>query len=42
MKITNDFISPLLSRGAWIKILEPEWLAEEIRQIHLEAAEMYK
>ena len=41
MKITTDFISPLLSRGAWIKILEPEWLAEEVRNIHIEAAAIY-
>ena len=42
MKITNDFISPLLSRGAWIKILEPEWLADEVKLIHLSAADLYK
>ena len=41
MKITNDFISPLLSRGDWIKILEPEWLADEIKLIHQAAADMY-
>ena len=39
---TADFFSPLLSRGATLKVLEPEWLAEEIRSQHLAAVEMYK
>lgn len=39
---TSDFWTPLLSRGAAIKVLQPQWLAEEIRGIHLEAAKLYE
>ena len=39
---TSDFWTPLLSRGAAIKVLQPEWLAEEIRRIHREAANLYE
>ena len=36
-----DFFSALLSRGATIKILEPETLADEIRTLHQKAVELY-
>ena len=39
---TSDFWTPLLSRGAAIKVLQPQWLAEEIRGIHREAAKLYE
>ena len=39
---TADFFSPLLSRGAAIKVLSPQWLADEIKQLHQAAAELYK
>ena len=39
---TADFFSPLLARGAAIKILEPQWLADEIRDLHQSAFELYK
>ena len=39
---TADFFSPLLSRGAAIKVLEPQWLADEIKQLHQAAVELYK
>ena len=39
---TADFFSPLLARGAAIKILEPQWLADEIRTLHQAAFELYK
>lgn len=42
MSPTADFFSPLLSRGAAIKILEPAWLAEEIRSQHKAAFELYQ
>lgn len=35
---TSDFKAHLLSRGRWLKVLHPAALAEEIRQLHLEAA----
>ena len=39
---TADFYSPLLARGSAIKILEPQWLAEEIKRLHRESFELYK
>lgn len=39
---TADFFSPLLSRGAAIKVLSPQWLADEIKRLHQAAAELYK
>ena len=39
---TADFFSPLLSRGAAIKVLQPQWLADEIKQQHRAAVELYK
>lgn len=39
---TADFWTPLLSRGAAIKILQPQWLADEIKRLHLEAAKLYE
>lgn len=38
---TADFIGPLLSRGIFIKVLEPQWLADEVRNQHLAAAALY-
>ena len=39
---TADFWTPLLSRGSAIKILQPQWLADEIKRQHLEAAKLYE
>lgn len=39
---TADFYTPLLSRGPAIKILQPLWLAEEIKKQHLDAAKLYE
>ena len=39
---TTDFKGKLLSRGAWLKVLEPQWLADEIKQWHEESANIYK
>ena len=39
---TADFYSPLLARGSAIKILEPQWLADEIKRLHQESFELYK
>ena len=39
---TADFFSPLLSRGAAIKVLEPESLANDIKALHQEALDRYK
>lgn len=42
LRISNDFYTPLLSRGPNIKVLQPQWLADEIRQKHLKAAGLYE
>ncbi len=42
LRPTADFWTPLLSRGAAIKVLQPQWLADEIKRIHQEAAKLYK
>jgi hypothetical protein len=42
MRPTIDFSAHLLSRGCQIKVLSPAWLADEIHDMHLEAAVMYE
>ena len=42
LRISSDFYTPLLSRGPNIKVLQPQWLAEEIRQQHLKAVGLYE
>ena len=42
LRPTADFITPLLSRGAAIKVLSPEWLAQAVKQGHLDAARLYE
>lgn len=42
LRPTADFFSPLLSRGPAIKVLEPESLAKDIREMHQAAANLYK
>lgn len=39
---TADFWTPLMARGSAIKILHPQWLAEEIKNLHLQAAGLYE
>ncbi|MCQ2154152.1 MAG: WYL domain-containing protein [Bacteroidales bacterium] len=39
---TADFFSPLLSRGPLIQVMEPQWLADEIKRQHLGAAGRYE
>ena len=41
LRISNDFYTPLLSRGPNIKVPQPQWLADEIRQQLLKAAGLY-
>lgn len=41
MRPTIDLSAHFLSRASQVKVLSPQWLAEEIRDMHLEAAEMY-
>ena len=42
MRPTFDFSGYMLSRGAMAKIISPQWLADEIYNMHLDAAEMYE
>ena len=42
MRPTADFKGQLMSRGAWLKVLEPAWLAEEICQWHEDAIKKYE
>ncbi len=42
MRPTIDFSGHLLSRGNQIKVLTPQWLADELHDMHLEAALMYE
>ncbi len=42
LRPTADFFSPLLARGASIKILEPQWLADEIKEQHCSAMKLYE
>ena len=42
MRPTIDLSGHLLSRGNQIKVLTPQWLADEIRDMHLEAAALYE
>lgn len=39
---TADFWTPLMARGTTIKILQPQWLADVIKKMHLEAAKLYE
>ena len=42
LRPTMDFKGQLLSRGAWLKVLEPQWLADEIREWHEDSAKIYE
>lgn len=42
LRPTGDFITPLVARGSYIKVLEPQWVADAVRDAHLIAAELYK
>ena len=42
MRPTIDFSGHLLSRSNQIKVLSPQWLADEIHDMHMEAALMYE
>ena len=41
LRPTADFLSPLLARGPAIKIIEPESLANEIKELHQAAVKLY-
>ena len=41
MRPTRDFCSYIMSRGAMLKVLSPQWLAETLRAMHQDAYLMY-
>lgn len=42
LKPTLDFSGKLLSRGEWIEVLEPEWLRNDIVEMHRNALKRYE
>ena len=42
MRPTIDLSAYFMSRGSQVKVLSPQWFAEEIYNMHLEAAQMYE
>ena len=42
LRPTADFLTPLLSRGCVIKVLQPQWIANEIKRLHQEAVKLYE
>jgi len=42
LRPTPDFISFLVGRGADLKVIEPKHLADEVKQMHMQAIETYK
>ena len=42
LKPTSEFKAKLLSRGEWLEVLEPQFLADEIVEWHQKAIERYK
>ena len=41
MRPTVDFSAHLLSRGGWIKVVSPQWLADEVHKMHMDAVAVY-
>jgi predicted DNA-binding transcriptional regulator YafY len=42
LRPTADFKAYLASRGQWLIVMSPKWLAEEVVQIHREGIEKYQ
>lgn len=41
LRPTLDFISFLVGKGPWVKVLEPSWVRDQVAEIHRESLEMY-
>lgn len=41
LRPTSDYCSHLLSRAAQIKVIEPQWLADKLRDMARSVAELY-
>ena len=42
MRPTSDFKGYLMSKGEWLEVLSPKWLAEDIQKWHQAAIDRYK
>lgn len=42
LRPTRDFFAHLLSRGRWLQVISPDSIAQEIKQMHLDAAKELK
>ena len=42
LRPTLDFTHQLLSRGNFVQVLSPDWLAKEVHDMHLDAARIYE
>ena len=42
MRPTSDFKGYLMSKGEWLQVISPEWLAEDIQKWHQAAIDRYK
>lgn len=42
LRPTADFMGHLLSRGVFLKVLSPQWLADALHEMHQNAAKMYE
>lgn len=42
LRPTFDFTTQLVSIGAYVKVLEPQWLADEVCHIHRQACALYE
>ena len=42
LRPTEDFFTPLLAKGAALKVLSPQWLADAICRLHREAVSLYE
>lgn len=41
LRPTGDFAGHIISRGSAVKVVEPLWLADQVREIHTNAAKLY-
>ena len=42
LRPTEDFFTPIVAKGAALKVLSPKWLADAICKLHKDAVELYK
>lgn len=41
LRPTLDFSTKIVSAGNRVKVISPQWLADEVREMHLDAIKMY-